>query len=83
MSALIEAWGPDRIKDDFDMAIFVSHYGSIVSLFNFMTAERMATTIWALLSYTVSGNRQLLKYDGQVDARGVLTQCRGVSRGHC
>ncbi|KAE9381134.1 hypothetical protein N431DRAFT_490578 [Stipitochalara longipes BDJ] len=31
VSAIIEAWGPERINSDFDLAIFGSHYGSCVA----------------------------------------------------
>ncbi|KAF2101351.1 hypothetical protein NA57DRAFT_72794 [Rhizodiscina lignyota] len=31
VAALIESWGPDRIKSDFELAILVNNYGSIVS----------------------------------------------------
>ncbi|KAN0114622.1 hypothetical protein V8E51_004166 [Hyaloscypha variabilis] len=31
VAALIKAWGPDRITSDFDLALFKSNYGSIIS----------------------------------------------------
>lgn len=35
VAAILECWGPDRFVSDFEMALFVSHYGSIVSIVTF------------------------------------------------
>jgi hypothetical protein len=42
VTALIEAWGPDRIVTDFDLILFITHYGAIVtthSVNNSITAD--------------------------------------------
>jgi hypothetical protein len=31
VTALIEVWGPERIVTDFDLILFITHYGAIVT----------------------------------------------------